>query len=331
MFVDEREIQITAGKGGDGVALFRREIYVPHGGPDGGDGGKGGDVLIIGRGNTHALSHLSHIDRIKAEDGAKGGHQRSTGKSGENTIVFVPLGTLIYRQNPENHQWVLFGDVTEEGQSLVVAKGGNGGWGNWHFKSSIQQAPERFNPGQAGESFLVKLELKLIADIGLVGLPNAGKSTLLAAVSHATPKIADYPFTTLEPQLGVAELRDHKEVRSWVIADLPGLIEGASQGKGLGHTFLRHLERTKSIIHCIDSTQPIEEILTNYKIIRKELVSWSKTLAGKPELIALTKIDALDPTDLTAKITVLKSALKLPIYPISAIAHKGLTELLTDC
>ncbi|MEI6477855.1 MAG: GTPase ObgE [bacterium] len=331
MFIDEKELEIQAGRGGDGVALFRREIYVPKGGPDGGDGGRGGDVIIEGRANMHALSHLSAIDRLKAENGEKGGHKTSTGRSGEDSMILVPLGTVVEQWIPETETWKQIGELVEEGQSMVVATGGNGGWGNWHFKSSVQQAPDRWNPGLEGDKMRLRLVLKLIADIGLVGLPNAGKSTFLASVSAAQPKVANYPFTTLEPQLGVAEVGTGEDRTQLVIADLPGLIEGASQGKGLGAVFLKHVERTHRILHLIDSSATTEEILHNYRVIRTELETWSPVLLAKQETIVLTKIELIDPEELAEKITSLKTSIGKPVHAISAAAHKGVKELLTEC
>jgi GTP-binding protein len=327
MFIDEKNLVIRAGKGGDGATLFRREKYVPYGGPDGGDGGRGGDVIIEGQSNLHALNHLAHVDRIEAPAGDGGGKQRKTGKSGENTILQLPLGTLI--EVKEGDEWKALEELTQDNQQFVIAKGGNGGWGNWHFKSSIQQAPTRSNPGLPGEEKEVRLTLKLIADVGLVGLPNAGKSTLLAAVSAAQPKIANYPFTTLEPQLGVAEVRHGRQVTSLVIADLPGLIEGASEGKGLGVQFLKHVERTRTIIHCLDSALSEEELVISYRMIRNELEAWSTVLAKKPERIALTKSELCSTEELATKKKKLEKATKKPVYLVSAAAHQGLTELLT--
>ena len=327
MFVDEKILLIKAGKGGDGATLFRREKYVPYGGPDGGDGGKGGDVVIEAQENLHALNHLARTDRIEARPGENGATQRKTGPSAEPVVLQLPLGTIV--ENEVEGEWVPFYEVIENNQHVMLAKGGNGGWGNWHFKSSIQQAPTRHNDGLPGDEFKIKLTLKLIADVGLVGLPNAGKSTLLAAVSSAQPKIANYPFTTLEPQLGVAEVRHGKEVTSVVIADLPGLIEGASDGKGLGVQFLKHVERTRTIIHCIDGTTPVDELVPTYKLIRNELIQWSPVLADKPERVALTKIELISEDDLNEKMSLLKKATKNHVFAISASTQKGLTELLT--
>lgn len=327
MFVDEKQLTIQAGKGGDGAALFRREKYVPFGGPDGGDGGRGGDVIVEGKGNLHALTHLARTEKIVAEDGKIGGHQRSSGPSGEDAMLEVPLGTIIYEQTEGG--WKQIHEISHEGEHYLLAKGGNGGWGNWHFKSSIQQAPKRFNPGLPGDKRVVRLVLKLIADVGLVGLPNAGKSTLLSVVSAARPKIADYPFTTLEPQLGVATWGKGNDKRSLVIADLPGLIEGASQGKGLGSKFLKHIERTHAIVHCIECAAPVEDLLERYDRIRTELTTWSPELAKKDEKVVLTKSDLISPEELTEKVTALEKHTKRQVFAISAATHAGVDTLLT--
>lgn len=326
MFLDEKLLHLKAGKGGDGAILFRREIYVPKGGPSGGDGGRGGDVVLVGRNNLHTLSHLAYTDKIAAEDGANGGSNRSTGRSGEHTELLLPLGTVVYIKHLEG--WTELVELTEEDQRLVIVKGGNGGWGNWHFRSSIQQAPERANDGLAGGEVEVKLVLKLIADVGLVGLPNAGKSTLLSVISSARPKIADYPFTTLEPQLGVAKVHGEQTL---VFADLPGLIEGASGGKGLGSRFLKHIERTHKILHCLDSSQPLEEMLQNYQIVRTELEQWSPELAQKEERLLLTKTDLILAEELAEKSKVLSKKLGRPVLAVSAASHHGIEEMLTAC
>lgn len=320
MFADYKKLHIEAGKGGDGVVLFRREIYVPRGGPDGGDGGRGGDVFIEARHNLHALTHLMRITEIHAEPGEKGGHQRSTGHSGESVTILVPPGTVI-----ENGEGTVLAEVLHEGDRLKIATGGNGGWGNWRFRTSVNQTPDRANPGQAGEELNIVLTLKLIADIGLVGLPNAGKSTLLSSVSAARPKIADYPFTTLEPQLGVALVGDQQVV----IADLPGLIEGAADGKGLGNTFLRHIERTHQIIHCLDASVGAELCAENYRTIRRELEGWSSVLATKPETVALTKVDLIPEDERTALAIEVSRLIDTSVLLVSAAAHIGLQELLT--
>lgn len=328
MFVDEKVLSIGAGKGGDGAALFRREKYVPFGGPDGGDGGRGGDVLIQGRNNLHALAHLARSERIDAKPGDNGGHQRSTGADGADAPIQVPLGTEVYVQNED--VWEKIIEITEEGQEYLIAKGGNGGWGNWHFKSSINQTPDRANNGQPGEKKVIKLVLKLIADVGLVGFPNAGKSTLLSVISAARPKIANYPFTTLEPQLGVAVVGKKGQEQCIVVADLPGLIEGASEGKGLGAKFLKHVERTKLVLHCIDCSAEPADLLTQYDQIRRELEQWSPVLAQKEEKIVLTKTDLLLPEDVELRRKAVEKHTHKKVMVISAATHKGISELLTD-
>lgn len=325
MFLDTKQLLVSAGKGGDGVVLFHREKYVPRGGPDGGDGGKGGNVLLVAKRNLHALTHLARTHEFQAEAGADGGHKRCTGKSGSDLVIPVPLGTIATIQT-ENGSSQQLAELLEEGEEVIIAKGGNGGWGNWHFRSSVQQVPDHANPGQPGESLQLRLELKIIADVGLIGLPNAGKSTLLSVVSAAKPKIADYAFTTLEPQLGVAQIDDQQ----LVFADLPGLIEGASQGKGLGSTFLRHIERTHLLLHCLDAQPELEEIIANYKTVRNELSRWSASLATKPERIVLTKADAVASEEAVLKKDALEIRLGLPVSLISSATHSGIRELLTS-
>ncbi len=320
MFLDEHSLKLSAGDGGDGAILFRRELYVPRGGPDGGDGGRGGDVILVAQHNLHALSHLAYTDRLEAERGAKGGHQHATGKSGEDCEVLLPVGTQVYLGDDDEGELLV--ELLEDGQRFVICKGGNGGWGNARFKSSVNQVPDRANPGQEGQVKHVKLVLKLIADVGLVGLPNAGKSTLLSVISAAQPKIANYPFTTLEPQLGVARYHEH----SFVVADLPGLIEGASEGKGLGDTFLKHIERTKLIVHCIDGSQELEHMLEVYHVIRGELEAWSETLSTKAELIILTKADQCDPEELAERAGIFAKKIKREVIVISAATHQGIEE-----
>jgi GTP-binding protein len=328
MFVDEKTLLIRAGKGGDGAALFRREKYVPYGGPDGGDGGDGGNVIAVARGNLHALTHLAYTDRLEAQNGTIGGHQRSSGPGGEDLYCLLPLGTQIYNIAEDGTETLLV-EMLEEGEEFQLAKGGNGGWGNWHFKSSIQQAPKRANPGLPGTFRNVKLVLKLIADIGLLGLPNAGKSTFLSVVSKARPKIANYPFTTLEPQLGVATIGQKGDQKTLVIADLPGLIEGASEGKGLGLAFLKHVERTKKLLHCIAADTPDDELVATYKTIRHELEAWSKALADKEEVVVLTKSDLVFPEELEIKKKILEKAIGHEVYTISAATHTNVADLLT--
>ena len=314
MFIDEVEIYVKAGKGGDGCVSFRREKYIPNGGPDGGDGGRGGDVIFVADNNQHGLSEFVNKKRFAAQNGQGGMGSNKSGKNGEDLILKVPTGTQVY------HHQELVVDLTQSGQEYVIAKGGNGGWGNQHFATSIKQAPHWSKQGLKGTSFRLNLELKVIADIGLVGLPNAGKSTLLAAISNARPKIADYPFTTLEPNLGVLRLKD----KIITIADIPGLIEGASQGKGLGDKFLRHIERTKIVINLID---PLGDYISSYKIIRHELADFSDTLNKKPELVIINKSDVLSADD---KKIIEIDFKKLKIKPlfISAASHEGLDELI---
>lgn len=316
MFIDEAEIYIKAGKGGDGSASFRREKYVPKGGPDGGDGGKGGDVIIEVDDRCHGLALFNREKSFHAENGKNGMGQKKSGKGGDDLILRVPPGTQIYNSKEE-----LLTDMTEECQRLVIAKGGNGGWGNQHFASSIKQAPKWSKEGLKGDSMKLKLLLKSIADVGLVGLPNAGKSTLLAVLSNAHPKIADYPFTTLEPNLGTIKNIE----RNLILADIPGLIEGASKGKGLGDKFLRHVERTTIIVHVIDANS--DDPVRDYKIIRKELRDFSKVLTKKKEIVVLNKVDSVRGEDLKAKLKDLRAARIRPIQ-ISAATHKNIDDLL---
>ncbi len=282
MFIDEAVIQVRSGKGGDGAVHFRREKYVPYGGPDGGDGGKGGDVVLEARATLNTLSNFRHQSRFQAQDGANGAKQNMTGRSGEDLVITVPAGTVIYDATSGE----LLGDLTADGQRLVVAQGGRGGRGNTRFKSARNQAPRIAEKGEPAQERKLRLELKLIADIGIVGVPNAGKSTLLAAVTHARPKIAPYPFTTLEPNLGVAELDDETVL---VLADIPGLIEGAHLGLGLGHDFLRHIQRTRVLVHVLDGLS--EDPLSDFNQINVELALFDAELAKKPQVVALNKMD----------------------------------------
>ncbi|WP_408625760.1 GTPase ObgE [Cyclonatronum proteinivorum] len=280
-FADYAKIYLKAGNGGSGSAHFRREKYIPKGGPDGGDGGRGAHIILRGNANMNTLLDLRYKKYIKAPHGMPGGKQQSTGKSGEDLILPVPLGTIAYEFETRK----LIGEVTEEGQELIIAKGGKGGLGNTHFKSSTNQTPRYAQPGEPGEEIVVEIELKLIADVGLVGFPNAGKSTLLAATSAARPKIADYPFTTLEPNLGVVQLPDY---RSFVIADIPGIIEEAHQGKGLGLRFLRHIERNRVLLFVVAANTDIK---AEYEILLEELRQYRADLLEKPRLLAISKAD----------------------------------------
>ncbi len=317
-FVDKVAIRVQAGKGGDGHKSFRRELYISKGGPDGGDGGDGGDIIFEANQNQDTLASFRFEKDLKAQDGESGGKSRKHGKRGNNLVSKVPLGTQIFLDGK-----LLF-DLTQEGQSEVIAKGGKGGFGNAHFVSSVRQAPDFAEKGEPGQKYEITLELKLIADIALVGLPNSGKSTLLSRLSNARPEIANYPFTTLVPNLGVLDLSKTKSV---LIADIPGLIEGASLGKGLGHSFLRHIERTKAIIHLIDFYS--DKIVEDYLIIRKELTSYSKKLANLPELIVINKIDGVDQAILDKKLEPIKKELtkKTKLMTISALSGQNLNKL----
>ncbi|HYF13520.1 MAG TPA: GTPase ObgE [Phycisphaerales bacterium] len=326
MFVDQAIIHIQAGKGGDGAVSFRRETMEPKGGPDGGNGGDGGDVILQAESGMSTLYDFRHQASWTAGDGENGGGKQCSGLRGKDLILRLPPGTMLFNADTGE----LIHDL-KEGERVVIAKGGRGGWGNEHFKRSTNQTPKNAEPGQPGQEFRVRLELKLIAEVGLVGLPNAGKSTLLAALTRATPKIANYPFTTLSPQLGVCEVDG---TRRMVIADIPGLIEGASGGAGLGHDFLRHVERTKVIVHVVDC-QPDNQLdpAENYRTIREELAAYSPALAEKPEIVALNKIDLLTDEKALAKIakSVAKAAgvrLDRDVFTISGAAKQGLRPLL---
>ena len=316
MFADTAEVMIVAGKGGRGVVSFRHEKYVDKGGPDGGDGGKGGDVIFIADNNVNTLASFRFKPELRAGDGEAGGKRRKHGADGADKLVKVPVGTAVYR---DGH---LVAELTTGGQRRVVAFGGAGGFGNAHFKSSTRQTPRVAEVGEKGDSFPAKLELKLVADVGLVGFPNAGKSTFLSVVSNARPEIANYAFTTLTPNLGVADI----DGQSLLIADIPGIIEGASRGKGLGLEFLRHIERTSVILHMIDVAT--EDVAESYQVIRRELAQHSAALVAKPEVIALTKIDAVPESTVKQQLEHLHQVTKSPIYPISAPAHSGTLELL---
>ena len=317
MFVDTAKVHIKAGKGGNGAVSFRHEIYVPKGGPDGGDGGKGGDVVFVASKDCDTLIDFRFQPRLIAEDGKAGAGQRSSGKSGGDLLVEVPVGTIVKRDG------IVVADLTHDGERAIVAHGGDGGYGNWHFRSSTRQVPKIAELGNPGEEFDAELELKLIADVGLVGFPNAGKSTFLSVVSNARPEIADYPFTTLRPNLGVAKI----DQASILIADIPGLIEGASEGKGLGDQFLRHVERTKVLLHLVDAYS--EDAGQAYADIRQELEKYSAELAGRPEIVALTKTEGLDAEIIEMqREAILRRNPTAQIMVISSLAHQGLTELL---
>jgi len=298
-FIDEATISVRAGDGGDGCVSMRREKFVPRGGPNGGDGGRGGHVFIVADRNLSTLSDQRLRRNIRAEAGQKGGTSNRTGRNGSDTIIRVPVGTIVYDLDPEAESEIV-ADLSRDGQSVQVARAGRGGFGNTHFKSASRQTPDFAEPGQPGQARKLRLSLKLLADIGLVGLPNAGKSTLLSRISQARPRVASYPFTTLTPSLGVVEIGE----RRIVAADIPGLIEGASEGAGLGHRFLRHIERTRVIVHLLDASSHVYEsadLAERYETIRKELGSYSPDLLERPELVVLSKIDLVeDPGDLDA-------------------------------
>jgi GTP-binding protein len=317
MFIDTAKVFIQAGKGGNGVVSFRHEIYVDKGGPDGGDGGKGGNVVFEASKDVNTLLDFRFKPELKAKPGGNGAKQNMRGKSGDAFVVKVPMGTIVKR---DGHA---IADLVHDGQSQIIAHGGDGGFGNAHFKSSTRQAPKIAELGEAGETFDAELELKLLADVGLVGFPNAGKSTFLSVVSNARPEIADYQFTTLTPNLGVADI----DSSSLLIADIPGLIEGASIGKGLGATFLRHIERTAVLLHLIDAyTDDIEKA---YTTIRLELASHSPEMLERPEVIALTKCDGLDEDIIAMQREKLETVAKdTQIFAISSQAKQGITELL---
>ena len=329
MLIDRATIFVRAGKGGDGCISFRREKFIPKGGPDGGDGGRGGDVILIGEESLSTLLGLTHKPHYRAEKGRQGMGKSMTGAAGEHRVVQVPLGTLVY--NSETGE--LLADINEHGQRVIVARGGRGGLGNEHFKSATNQTPREGTPGETGEEFTLRLELKLIADVGLIGMPNAGKSTMLRAVSNAHPKVADYPFTTLSPHLGIAELPDDRRL---VVADIPGLIEGAAAGAGLGHDFLRHVERTSVLVHVVDIA-PLDEsdAVANYEAIRRELFEYAPELAEKPEIIVLNKIDLLAEDELHQRVQNISGRLGLakgeqPLL-VSGATGRGVRAALEAC
>ncbi len=318
MFVDTAKVKLQAGKGGDGAVSFRHEIYIPKGGPDGGDGGRGGSIIFRADKDTNTLIDFRFNPELKAENGKNGSGQRSAGRGGKDLIVEVPVGTVVRKDG------VVMADLATDGQEAVIAKGGDGGFGNAHFKSSVRQTPMIAEVGEPGDEFEAALELKLIADVGLVGLPNAGKSTFLSVVSNARPEIADYPFTTLTPQLGVATVDD----QDILIADIPGLIEGAADGKGLGHDFLRHVDRTAALLHLVDVYN--DDAGEAYQVIRKELERYSD-LRDRPEIVALTKCEGVDQDIIDMQIaSILRVNPDAEVYAISSAAKQGITEVLRE-
>jgi GTPase len=317
-FLDEAKVYIRSGDGGNGCVSFRREKFIEYGGPNGGDGGKGGDVVAEAVDGLNTLIDYRYQQHFTAKNGGGGMGKDRHGANGPDAVLKVPVGTQIYEEDGET----LLTDFTEPGQRVVLARGGNGGFGNAHFKSSTNRAPRRANPGQPGHEHTIRLRLKLIADAGIVGLPNAGKSTFLAAVSAAKPKIADYPFTTLNPQLGVVDV----DGREFVLADIPGLIEGAHEGVGLGDRFLGHLERCRVLLHLIDGTDG--DAGEAYKTVRAELSAYGEGLDQKPEIVALNKVDAMSPDDIKHQVARLKRAAKKSPLVISAVSGAGVKEVL---
>ena len=322
-FVDEAQIHVQAGAGGNGCVSFRREKFIPLGGPDGGDGGDGGSVWMIADENLNTLIDFRHERRYKAERGENGRGRQMFGKAGEDRLIRVPVGTAVTNVATDE----LIGDLTEHGQKLLVAHGGQGGQGNVHFKTSVTRAPRRAVPGSEGEEREVRLELRVLADVGLLGFPNAGKSTFIRAVSAATPRVADYPFTTLQPHLGVVSVEAH---RSFVIADIPGLIEGAADGTGLGIQFLRHLQRTRILLHLVDlmpldDSNPAEQVRT----IEQELGKYDPALLQKPRWLVMNKTDLLLPEEARERAEAVVAALewKEPWFMVSAIGREGTREV----
>jgi len=326
MFVDEVDIHVSAGNGGNGCLSFRREKFVPRGGPDGGDGGAGGSVFIVATPTKNTLIDFRFHPEFEARRGAHGQGANKTGHSGSDLEISVPIGTLVFGKDPDTGELSPLADLAQDGQRVLVAKGGRGGRGNARFTSSTNRAPRRTEPGEAGEERSIHLELKLIADAGLVGFPNAGKSTLISRISAARPKIADYPFTTLAPNLGVVTLSGD---RSFVVADVPGLIEGAHEGHGLGDRFLRHVERTKVLVHLVDvSGASGRDPVRDFDIIAHELEMFDPKVAAKPMIVAATKMDAVDDASLVDALEQHLRDRGLPLFRISAVAGTGLNELL---
>ena len=321
MFIDRSVIEVRSGKGGDGCIAFRREKYVAKGGPSGGNGGRGGSVYLVASKTVNTLFAFRHSICIQAKDGEKGDTKLRYGKYADDVYVTVPIGTVVYLE--ENHQFL--GDLNEEGKTLMVAKGGRGGKGNACFKSSTNRVPRVAENGEPGESKRIILELKLLADVGLLGYPSVGKSTLLSVISKARPEIADYPFTTIIPNLGVASTKDG---RSFVVADLPGLIEGAHLGKGLGLQFLRHIERCRVIVHIIDMSETGRDPYEDYKVMNNELKEYGCRLDERPQIIVASKMDEEGAKE---KLEVLKKKIKKEIIPISSLLEEGLDELLYKC
>ncbi len=323
MFIDRVKIRLEGGHGGNGVTAFRREKFVPRGGPSGGDGGRGGDVWIVGDASLNTLLHLRYNPLHVAGRGMHGEGRNRSGKEGADVIVRVPVGTQVF--DPQTNE-LLF-DCDADGQRWLAAHGGRGGFGNAHFASSTNRAPRYHQEGSEGEEFELQLELKLLADVGLVGFPNAGKSTFIATVSAARPKIADYPFTTLEPHLGVVDLGDF---RTFVVADIPGLIEGAHEGHGLGDRFLRHVERTKLLLHLVDmSSVSGRDPVSDYEVINRELAAYDPQMAERPQIVVATKIDALDEPDRVENLRRRAERDQRKFFAISSVTGAGVRELIS--
>ena len=327
MFVDEVDIHVAAGHGGSGALSFRREKFVPRGGPDGGNGGRGGSVYLVADPHRNTLVHFRFTPEFEAQRGGNGEGALKSGREGKDLEIKVPVGTLVFIHDPQVPGSAdEFADMTAPGQRVLIAKGGRGGLGNAHFATSTNRAPRKHQPGEPGEERHLRLQLKLLADVGLVGFPNAGKSTLIARVSAARPKIADYPFTTLTPNLGVVTMSDE---RSFVVADVPGLIEGAHEGHGLGHQFLRHIERTKVLLHLVDVSgasgrDPVED----FETIRHELKLYNPALLDKPHVVVANKIDAVDDPARVSTLAARATELDLPFLRISAVTGEGISTLL---
>ena len=323
MFVDEASITVKGGDGGRGCLSFRREKYVPHGGPDGGDGGAGGSVVLEASPDVATLLRFRHHTVFRAERGRHGQGSNKTGRSGEDVVVPVPVGTVVLDEDGVRR----LADLSEPGQRFAAAQGGRGGRGNARFASATNRAPTRHEPGTAGEQATLRLELKLLADVGLLGFPNAGKSTLISRVSAARPRVADYPFTTLEPHLGVV---DRGDFRSFVIADIPGLIEGAHRGAGLGHRFLRHIERCRILLHLVDTTDTEREPLEAIRALNLELLRYRRDLADKPQILVVTKADAVQDTERVDRVRHHARENGTSCHLVSAVTGSGLQELIHD-
>ena len=320
-FIDQARIAVKAGRGGDGIVAFRREKYVPAGGPSGGDGGRGGDVLLLADANLQTLLDFKYRRLFEAPEGKRGGPNRCSGASGDHMVIKVPCGTEVR----DLRTGILLGDLVNAGDELLVAAGGRGGLGNAHYLSNRNRAPEKFSEGRDGEQWMLQLELKLLAEVGIIGLPNAGKSTLISVLSAARPRIADYPFTTLVPNLGVVR---RPSGDGTVFADIPGLIAGAAQGAGLGHDFLRHIERTRLLIHLVDASS--ETVAADLEIVSSELAAYGHGLAGRPRLLVLSKIELLEPAAVKELQSELGQLTGQPVLAISAVAAMGLKELLAS-